>query len=257
MSAVCAGGNAILEVSPPTGRVLRCRARARGRAAPPERAQRRRSTPPGVVPGAYSRFKGPAGPRDGELDPDSSGDRASPGSAARSAPVAGGQPPADHLRLLLGADQPADDLLLGGQPLLERDPPGQVDQPLDPPGGAAAVPGDLARQRGRLRERVLGDPGGQPQPRGLVAAHPPAGERAPGRGSAAPGGAGPAGAASLPLPRRPVSASSLATSRPTSSGSTWVPVMSGTSPQCTSMTDSCASGCTSRMSAPSAICSPP
>ena len=77
------------------------------------------------------------------------------------------------------------------------------------------------------------------------------------RGSGSTLVARPSATASAPLTIRPEKVSSLATSRPTSSGSSWVPVMSGTRPQRISSTDIRASGATMRMSAPSAICRPP
>src|SRR5690606_20223357 len=76
-------------------------------------------------------------------------------------------------------------------------------------------------------------------------------------GSSATRVARPRRTASSPLTMRPVKVSSLATSSPTSRTSVWVPVMSGIRPQRDSRTESLASGATTRMSAPSAICSPP
>src|SRR5690242_9714364 len=92
---------------------------------------------------------------------------------------------------------------------------------------------------------------------GLRAAMPRASSSAAFRGSGSVLVARPSATASSPLTTRPEKVSSLATSRPTSSGSSWLPVMSGIRPHLISSTDSRASGATMRMSAPSAICRPP
>ena len=92
---------------------------------------------------------------------------------------------------------------------------------------------------------------------GLRAAMPRASSSAAFRGSGSDLVASPSATASVPLTTRPEKVSSLATSRPTSSGSSWLPVMSGIRPHLISSTDIRASGATMRMSAPSAICRPP
>ncbi len=105
-----------------------------------------------------------------------------------------------------------------------------------------------ARSRSRLAARMAC---------GLRRAMEWASSRAARRGSGSTRVARPSATASWPLTMRPVKVSSLATSRPTSSGSSWVPVMSGTRPHLISSTDIRASGVTMRRSAPSATCSPP
>jgi PII-like signaling protein len=105
-----------------------------------------------------------------------------------------------------------------------------------------------ARSSSRLAARMAS---------GLRPAMLRASSRAAWRGSGSTLVARPSATASSPRTTRPEKVSSLATSRPTSSGSSWLPVMSGTRPHLISSTDIRASGATMRMSAPSAICRPP
>ena len=112
--------------------------------------------------------------------------------------------------------------------LVERSRAGRLEQGLDATDGPRVLAGDLVGQghgvaRGRSETRV----------------------------------ARPRATASSPDTIRPVNASSLATSSPTSRGRVCRPVMSGRIPQRISSTDSRASGATIRRSAPRAIWMPP